>query len=307
MAGRSRARKLFLTVPPQRRPTADGLNCQICQWRCCVSDFILGRSSGGRSMDRLVASPIFAISLFLGMLALLEVGRRLSIRDRLKGASKETVGLASVEGAVFALFGLLLAFTFSGATERFNKHRELIAEETNAIGTAYLRLDLLSKGAQPVLRDLFGKYLDARLDVYRKLPDIEAAKAALTTSTHLQNEIWTDAVSASRLADSHPDAGKLLLPALNVMIDITTTREMAANLHPPPIIFILLFALGLGCSLLAGYGMAASPRSWLHIMGFTAITVITVVVILDIEYPRHGLFRADEADQVLIDLRENIK
>jgi hypothetical protein len=258
-------------------------------------------------MEHLVASPIFAISLFLGMLLLLEMGRRMALRGRGKGAEKEPAGVAAVEGAVFALFGLLLAFTFSGSLERFNKHRELIAEETNAIGTAYLRLDLLAKSAQPTLRELFAKYLDARLDVYRKLPDIEAAKAALTTSAHLQNEIWTQAVNSSRLSDSHPDAGKLLLPALNEMIDITTTREMAANLHPPEIIFILLFALGLGCSLLAGYGMATSSRSWLHIIGFTAVTVITVVVILDIEYPRKGLFRADAYDQVLIDLRENMK
>jgi hypothetical protein len=170
-----------------------------------------------------------------------------------------------------------------------------------------LRLDLLPKGAQPTLRELFGQYLDARLDVYRKLPDIEAAKAALITSTHLQDEIWTQAVNASRLADSHPDAGKLLLPALNAMIDITTTREMAANLHPPAIIFMLLFTLGLGCSLFAGYGMATSPRSCLHILGFIAVTVITVIVILDIEYPRKGLFRADAYDQVLIHLRENMR
>jgi hypothetical protein len=258
-------------------------------------------------MDRLVASPVFAIGLFLGMLLLLELGRRMAIREKAMGSEKESRGLAAVEGAVFALFGLLLAFTFSGSIERFNQHRELIAEETNAIGTAYLRLDLLPKSAQPTLRDLFGNYLDARLDVYRKLPDVEAAKAALTTSIHLQYEIWTQAVNASRLGDSHPDAGKLLLPALNAMIDITTTREMAANLHPPAIIFMLLFALGLGCSLFAGYGMANSPRSWLHILGFTAVTVITVVVILDIEYPRKGMFRADVYDQVLIDLRENMK
>jgi hypothetical protein len=258
-------------------------------------------------MDRTVASPIFAMSLFLGMLLFLEVGRRLAIRERAKGSEKEPPSIAAIEGAVFALFGLLLAFTFSGAVERFDKHRELIAEETNAIGTAYLRLDLLPKNAQPILRGLFGKYLDARLEVYRKLPDVEAAKAALTTSTHLQNEIWTQAVDASRLTDSQPDAAKLLLPALNTMIDITTTREMAANLHPPAIIFILLFALGLACSLLAGYGMAASPRSWPHILGFAAVTVVTVFVVLDIEYPRQGLFRADAYDQVLIDLREGMK
>jgi hypothetical protein len=91
------------------------------------------------------------------------------------------------------------------------------------------------------------------------------------------------------------------------MIDITVTREMAANLHPPVIIFILLFAFGLGCSLFAGYGMAASSRSWLHILGFTAVTVLTVYVILDIEHPRQGFFRADAYDQVIVDLRENMK
>jgi hypothetical protein len=258
-------------------------------------------------MDRAVASPIFAISLFLGMVLFLEVGRHLAIRERAKGSDKEPLGIATVEGAVFALFGLLLAFTFSGAVERFDKHRELIAEETNAISTAYLRLDLLPKNSQPALRELFGKYLDARLEVFRKLPDVAAAKAALITSTHLQNEIWTQAVDASRLTDSHSDAAKLLLPALNTMIDITTTREMAANLHPPAIIFMLLFALGLACSMLAGYGMAASRRSWPHILGFAVVTVITVFVVLDIEYPRRGLFRADAYDQVLIDLREGMK
>jgi hypothetical protein len=258
-------------------------------------------------MDRAVASPIFAMSLFLGMLLILEVGRRMAIRERAKGSDQDPRGIGAVEGAVFALFGLLLAFTFSGAVERFDKHRELIAEETNAIGTAYLRLDLLPTNAQPTLRELFGKYLDARLEVYRKLPDIEAAQAALTTSTHLQEEIWIQAVDASRLTDSHPDAAKLLLPALNTMIDITTTREMAANLHPPAIIFILLFAFALACSLLAGYGMATSPRSWPHILGFAVVTVITVFVVLDIEYPRQGLFRADAYDQALIDLREGMK
>ena len=254
-------------------------------------------------MDYAVASPTFAVSLFLGMVLFLEAGRRLARRERAKDSEKGSTGIASVEGAVFALFGLLLAFTFSGSVDRFDKHRELIAEETNAIGTAYLRLDLLPTNSQPVLRDLFGKYLDARLEVYRKLPDIEMAKAALLTSTHLREEIWTQAVVATRSADAHPDAAKLLLPALNNMIDITTTREMAANLHPPTIVFILLFALGLVCSLSAGYGMAAGPRSWTHILGFALVIVITVFVILDIEYPRRGMFRADAYDQVLIDLR----
>ena len=101
-----------------------------------------------------------------------------------------------MDGAVFALLGLLVAFTFSGAASRFDARRHLIVEETNAIGTAYLRLDLLPASAQPALRDLFRRYLDSRLEVYRKLPDLDAAKAELARSTQLQGEIWSQAVAA---------------------------------------------------------------------------------------------------------------
>jgi len=257
-------------------------------------------------MDRVISAPLFAASLFVGMLLFLEAGRRLGIRQIARDPEGEAAGL--LERTAFALFGLLLAFTFSGAGSRFDSRRHLIAEEANAIGTAYLRLDLLSGDAQPALRQSFRDYLDSRLEAYRKLRYVENEKAEFARSVELQGEIWTEAVAATHLPGVHPDAGKLLLPALNEMIDITTTRAMAASIHPPTIIFVLLFGLGLGCSLLAGYAMAGSKgRSWLHILGFVVTTVITVYVILDIEAPRRGLFRLDAYDEVLVDLRASMK
>ena len=77
---------------------------------------------------------------------------------------------------MFALFGLLVAFTFSGAASRFEDRRHLIAAEANAIGTAYLRLDLLPSDAQPPLRELFLRYLDARFAVYRQIEDVSAVE-----------------------------------------------------------------------------------------------------------------------------------
>ena len=92
------------------------------------------------------------------------------------------------------------------------------------------------------------------------------------------------------------------------MIDIATTRTMALQIHPPRIIYALLFGLGLICSLLAGYRMASGQhRSWLHIFGLTVFTVIIVYVTLDIEYPRAGLIRLETADQLLVRLRERMK
>lgn len=259
-------------------------------------------------MEPPVPPLLFTLLLFIGMLILLETGRRLGIRRRPKESEGERSSLGTVEGAVFALFGLLMAFTFSGAASRFNEKRMLIAEEANTIETAYLRLHLVPREAQLALQDLFRRYLDSRLETYRRLPNMQSAETEMAMSKQLQEDIWTHAVTASLLPNAHPDAGKLLLPALNNMIDISTTRTMALQLHPPRIIYALLFGLGLICSLLAGYRMSTGQyRSWLHIFGFTVITVIIVYVILDVEYPRSGLIRLQSADKVLVQLRQNMK
>jgi hypothetical protein len=254
-----------------------------------------------------ISPLLFSVLLFVGMLILLETGRRLGVRRRPKEVEGERGSLGTIEGAVFALFGLLMAFTFSGAASRFNEKRMLIAEEANTIGTAYLRLHLVPQ-AESGLEDLFRQYVDSRLETYRRMPDMEAARAEMANSKKLQEEIWTEAVAATRLPTSDRAAAWLLLPALNSMIDITTSRTMALQMHPPRIIYALLFALGLVCSLLAGYRMATGQRrSWLHILGFTVITVIVVYVVLDIEYPRAGLIRIEAADQLLVELRQSMK
>ena len=241
------------------------------------------------------------------MLLLLEIGRRIGIRRQARDTEGARAGLGAIEGAIFALLGLLIAFTFSGAAARFDARRQLIVEETNAIGTAYLRIDLLPAEAQPALRDSFRKYVDSRLAVYARLPDIAAAQEELARSNEIQGELWKHAVTACRQSGSQP-ATMLLLPAMNQMIDITTTRTMAAQMHPPAVIFAMLGALALAGALLAGYGMAGGKsRSWIHIVAFAAIMALTVYVIMDIEYPRLGLIRVDDFDRALVELREGMK
>lgn len=245
--------------------------------------------------------------LFFIMLILLEIGRRMGRRRVARDLEGARAGLGAVEGAVFGLMGLLLAFTFSGAATRFEARRQLIVEEANAIGIAYLRSDLLPPGPRAALQDIFRRYLDARLETHRKLPDIAAAKAALARSLVIQHELWNQAVAACSDDKDH-SAGGLLLPALNTMIDRTNTRTQATQMHPPLIIYLMLVAAALACSLLAGYAMAGGiARSWVHLIGFAAIIAITIYIIVDMEYPRIGLIRIDAADQVLVDLRASMK
>jgi len=258
-------------------------------------------------MSHVLFALLSTLGLFFGMLLFWEGGRRIGVRQLAKDAEGAAARAGTVEGAIFGLLGLLVAFTFSGAAARFDTRRQLIVEETNAIGTAYLRLDLLSASAQSALRESFRQYVDTRLEVYRKLPDMAAAKEQLAKATQLQGEIWHQAVTACLEAPT-PQAMMLLLPALNAMIDITTTRIMAAQTHPPAIIFAMLFGLALASALLAGYDMAgAKSRNWIYMIGFAATVAVAVYVILDMEFPRLGLIRVDAFDQALIELRESMK
>jgi hypothetical protein len=258
-------------------------------------------------MSRVVSIVAFVGVLFFGMLAMLEFGRRLRLRHQELHEEGAGPGLGAVEGAVFALLGLLIAFTFAGAASRFDDRRQLIVEEANDIGTAYLRLDLLPPATQPPLREKFRRYLDARIASYESLADAERAIAEHKRAVALQDEIWRDAVAASQQSPTTA-ASMLLLPALNAMIDITATRMTALQMHPPFVIFLLLAAVAFASSLFAGYGMAGGAgRSWLHVIGFATILTLSVYVILDLEYPRLGLIRVDAFDQVLLQVRDGMK
>ena len=250
---------------------------------------------------------LFSVTLFIGALVLIEVGRRLGVHRLKRDAEGARTGISAVEGSLFGLLGLLIAFTFSGANSRFDARRQLITQEANNIGTAWLRIDLLPAEAQPGMRDLFRRYLDSRLETYRKLPDIAAAEQELARSLSIQGEIWTKAVEAVKAGTPGP-SGSLFLNSLNSMFDIVTTRTAAARTHPPLVIYGMLMALAFAAALYVGYGMAgAKTRNWLHIIGFAAVLSLSVYVILDLEFPRLGLIKVDAFDRSLHELRESMK
>jgi len=208
---------------------------------------------------------------------------------------------------VFALLGLLIAFTFSGALSRFDSRRVTVVDEANAIGTAWLRIDLLPAAAQPKLREAMRAYVDSRIATYRGLPDIAAARAELARSQALQGEIWSQAVRALRDEKAGLAAELLVLRSLNDMFNFTTTRSAATLIHPPAIIYWMLIAFSVAAAVLAGYQTAGEKDyDWPHKIGFAAMVALTVYVIFDIEYPRLGLVRIDAIDRVLVDVREGM-
>lgn len=236
-----------------------------------------------------------ALALLAAMVVAGELGRRLGLR-RAGGGS-----LGVVDGAIFALLGLVLALTFSHSLSRFDLRRDLVAAESNAIGTAWLRLDLLPPEPRGQLQSGLRNWLDARLASYRNRADA----AALQAQGRLQDEIWSAALVGAAGAQA---TQILLLPALNQMFDSANARDIAANSHPPVIVYVLLAGLALLCALLAGYGMAREvSHDWLRSGLFALVSTLAVYVILDMEYPRDGLVRISGVDEALVQLRASMR
>jgi len=240
-------------------------------------------------------APYTAFFLFPVMVVLLEAGRALRRRWVAESSS-------AVEGAVFALFGLLLAFTFSGAISRYDEHKKLGTEEANDIGTAYLRLSLLPADSQPQLRRLFREYVDSRLHIYDAVGD-----AVTPETVRMQNAIWQQSLAAASASGANADATKLLLPAINEMIDITSTRQNVFHMHPPAVVFLLLYAFSGIAAFMAGYGMKSGDRDWVYTAVFAVVVTLTVYATLEIEYPRQGLIRLTELDRGMVALRDSMR
>lgn len=243
--------------------------------------------------------------LFLAMLGTTLVGHRYGRRQLLRYGDSAATGTGIVEGALFALLGLLMAFTFATSYSQYNLRRSLAVEEANAIGTAYLRLDILPAEARGPLREKFRRYVETRLDFWNQLGNKPALRETLSDADELQREIWSLGITAT---EDDPSNRKLLLPALNQMIDITTTRFDASQRHPPLIIFAMLFILALLCAWLIGYASASAERlNWTHVVGYAFMVMLTIYVIIDLDYPRYGLIRLDFAQEPLEEVRRTMR
>jgi hypothetical protein len=250
---------------------------------------------------------VAAAALLAGMLLFMELGRRIGLGELARHPDAARAGVGVVEGAVFALLALLMGFSFAAAASRFDERRQLIGREAVAIGTAWLRIDLLPDESQPAIRDGFRHYLDARLAAYRALPDDEAWEAQLAVAARAQHDIWTRTVAAAS-GPGGDRARVLIIPSLNEMFALAQTRILARRAHPPAAIYVLLVVAALVAALFAGYTMAnGQTRNWAYMLGFAATTALTVYVIIEIEFPRVGFVRVDSYDRGLVEVRASMR
>lgn len=246
---------------------------------------------------------LIAIGLCAGMLVCSRIAFRFGLRHT--GAPDEQ--FAVVETATLGLVALLLAFTFQVSMSRFDEARQLIVNETNAIGTAYLRLDLLQPSDQADIRGLFRTYLDARIQAYKIVQSGENPAEIISQTRQLQEKIWSRVLESAGRAPL-PSTPLLLVPVINQMIDVTTGRLLSLRTRLPDLVKGLLIALALISSAVIGYAMGMlRHRSPFPVAIFSLIVSATIYTVLDLDSPRYGLIKLDAIEQALEELRDQMK
>jgi hypothetical protein len=244
-------------------------------------------------MSTLNAAPTWLVMLvvLILVLAAYEFGGRLARTRWSAGVSPEPA--MAVQAAAYTMLGLLLGFSFSLGLSRFDARRTVLIDEANAIGTTYLRTDLLDPRTASALRADLRRYVDERIDFALAATDPTQRTLVAARSRRLQEDMWALAMAASR-RDPHSTMTPLFVSALNETIDLSTEQGAVLDAHIPDIVFFALVLIMLIAASMLGYGFGLQGRRAVVSKVLLALTLALVIgLILDLDRPQRGLIRVN--------------
>ena len=202
--------------------------------------------------------------------------------------------------AMLTLLGLIIGFTFSMAGTRYDQRKNLEEEEANAIGTEYVRADLLSTAVSERVRGLLRRYLDQRILFYTSSGD--QLREVNATTAELQTELWKTVKTG---VSTNRDCVEAL--AVSGMNDVLNSQgyTQAAWWNRIPIgAWVLMWAIAVCCNVMIGfYIRPRDPKSIRFIMPI--VIAVAFFLIADIDSPRSGLIMVHP--QNLISLAESLR
>jgi hypothetical protein len=248
--------------------------------------------------------PLWALSLLIVVVLFLaaEIGRRLGLVQRRQSRRRARVGVGTVQAAVFGLLGLLLAFTYAFVSNRLEARRDMITREANAIGTAYLRADLLPAASRDEIRAVLKEYTRTRI-VGKQPLSAEQLQQIVARVAVQHRELWDTAI-AGATADGLGPTDALVIASINDIIDTHTLRLRAASFQLPTPVIVMLITVASFAIALTTYNLGVSGRRGVGLSALLVLMIAAVVLlIMDLDYPRSGLVRI--GDGPLIDLLES--
>jgi len=250
-------------------------------------------------LDSISLWALFGITFVLILLAV-ETGFRVGRWRQRRAEHERETPVGAIVAAILGLLAFLLAFTFGMAASRFETRRELVLDEANAIGTAYLRAALVPEPQRTEIRTLLRDYVDIRLVGVE--PGMVAT--ALARSEELQGRLWAQAVT---VAEKNPTPiTSLFIQSLNEVIDLHAKRvTLGLRNRIPMMIWAALYFTAFLAMLGVGYheGLTSKTRSLASLV--LVVTFSGVLWLLaDLDRPQEGLIKVSQ--QAMIDLRKSM-
>ena len=248
---------------------------------------------------------LIAIILLASTGLALELGYRVGFRFRERTDAPSRQHIHQTETATVGLLALLLAFTLSQSLQRYDSRSDQVVDEANAIGTAWLRIDLLPPSLRDEARSRMREYIDLKVRaVAISTVRLDETRAIVAETGRLQTELWSYGGRAAEL-DPSPVRSGLFVQALNDMIDSHGRRDAGLARHVPEVVLLLLYGVFLITSTIVGYasGVAGHRPSFVSLV-MVGLIVALIFVILDLDRPRRGLIEVSKKS--LYDLQASI-
>jgi hypothetical protein len=202
-----------------------------------------------------------------------------------------------VQGATLTLLALLIGFTLSMAVGRYDQRKNYEEEEANAIGTEYVRADLIGAGGSAKVKALLAQYLELRIENY-KIRDTKELDAINSKTSDLQGQLWAG-VREAAAAQPNPITA-LVVAGMNDVLN-TQGYTQAAWLNRIPVsAWGLMLLIAFFSNLMQGYGVRGKTgrRVLLFILPITVS--LSLSLIADIDSPRGGLIRVVPQNLLLV-------
>lgn len=248
---------------------------------------------------------VIVVTLFLVLLGATEFGFRqgAAVSERYGAASKSQ--LSTLQGALLGLLALLLAFSFAMAESRYELRRQLVVEDSDAIGTAYLRSQTLPEPYRDDIARLLREYVEARLEFFTLRLDDAKLEIIDERARQVQRELWTKTLAVEQKNPSPVPTG-LFITSLNEVFDVYAKRESAHSNHVPEVVLWLLFFVTIGAMEFVGYVCGVERlRSFSRTFGIALLLSLVILVIIDLDRPRRGLIEVSQKS--MVDLRASLK
>ena len=227
---------------------------------------------------------LFLLTFFVLWFAAWLGGRVSQWRHGLEDAVRPDFG--TVLAATLTLLGLIIGFSFSMATTRYDLRKTYEEAEANAIGTEYIRADLVPAADGAKLRDLLRQYTDLRIRFYTTRDENDLAQIGVAT-TKVQDELWT---AASKPAMGQPTpVVALAVAGMNDVINSQGYTQAAWWNRIPGGAWALMFVIALFCNVMLGYGARKVDAKLLMVLPL--VVAISFLLISDIDSPRRGFIK----------------